>query len=218
MTLLPYKILLIFQSLCLYIYTYILYIYVYTYIIYICIYMYIYVYICIYIYVYKLFYKTIYLSISNLSPLNLFIYFLYRSYGWFILFFYTKINRNCMLYITTICPHNDSKLFSLCKTTFKSACWWTRGGKCTNAHALTFEENVKESPHRFILMFKSVHRDIRINFHRTFDHHKCLQCKSRHKKCWNHQIIPVRIYGVHLPKCWMKKLSFWFLSLKKVGL
>ena len=41
--------------------------------------------ICIYIYVYKLFYITIYLSISNLSHLHLFIYFLYRSYGWFIL-------------------------------------------------------------------------------------------------------------------------------------
>ena len=37
----------------------------------------------IYIYVYKLFYLSIYLS--NLNHLYLFIYILYRSYGWFIL-------------------------------------------------------------------------------------------------------------------------------------
>ena len=68
-------------------------------------------------------------------------------------------------------------------------------------------------------LFSMVPRDSRTNFHRTFDHHKCLKSKSRHKNGV--------ISNYYLKYLWStikftqmlnkKSLSFWFISFLKVG-
>ena len=57
-------------------------------------------------------------------------------------------------------------------------------------------------------LFSMVPRDSRTNFHRTFDHHKCLKSKSRHKNGVISNYYRKNLWCTFIQKLNEKKLKF----------